>query len=68
LDGSASNLHKQIEVRLDKSQVYVKAHGTVLNRAWQLHAIDYRAAFVKSSEEIICTATAVADVRDISKN
>ena len=67
LDGNAPELFKQVEVRLEGSRVYVKAQGLVLDRAWQLQAIDYKAAFVGSSDEIICTATAIADVRDISK-
>jgi NTP pyrophosphatase (non-canonical NTP hydrolase) len=66
LDGNASDLLKQVEVRLDGRRVYVKAHDAVLDRAWQLHAVDYKAAFVKS-DEIICTASAIADVRDISR-
>ena len=68
LDGNAPDLLKQVEVRLDGPRVCVKAHGAVLDRAWRLHAIDYKAAFVKSSDEVICTAIAVADVRDISKD
>ncbi|MGY3107251.1 hypothetical protein [Bradyrhizobium sp. LM6.9] len=67
LDGNSSKLLKQIEVRLDGSRVCVKAQGPVLDRAWHLHAVDYKAAFVLSPDEVICTATATADVRDISR-
>jgi hypothetical protein len=67
-DSNAPELLKKVEVRLDGSRVCVKAQGEVLDHAWQLHAIDYKAAFVKSADEIICTASAIADVRDISKD
>lgn len=60
--------HKQIEVRLDgENRVYVKAMKDVQDRMWSLHAIDYKVAFNTSSEQIICTATAIADVRDVSR-
>lgn len=68
LDGNAPDLLKQVEVRLDGPRFCVKAHGAVLDSAWHLHAIDYKAAFMKSSDEIICTASAIGDVRDISKD
>jgi hypothetical protein len=58
----------QLQVRLDtENLVYVKATNEVQDRVWSLHAIDYKAAFTGSSGQIICTATATADIRDVSK-
>lgn len=59
---------RQIEIRLEGSNVYVKASADVLERAWQLHAIDYRVAFAMLSGQIVCTANVIADVRDASKS
>jgi hypothetical protein len=39
---------------------------SVQRRAWALNAIDYKVAFSRRSSEVICTATAIADVGDIS--
>ena len=45
----------------------MKAHGAVLDRAWHLHAIDYKAAFVGHPRNYMYRKV-VADVRDISKD
>ncbi len=67
LDPSSADLHLKLEIRLDGAQIYVKARDAVLERGWQLHAIDYKAAFVSASGQVICTASAIADIRDVSK-
>jgi hypothetical protein len=60
--------HTQLQIRLDTgNRVYVKATKKVQARAWSLRAIDYKAAFTVSSAEIICTGTAIADMRDVSQ-
>ena len=67
LNGESSELWKEIEVRLDvDNAIYVKAVKSVQQRAWALRAIDYKAAFTRSGDQVICTATAIADVIDIS--
>ena len=67
LDATSPNFVRQIEVRLEGPHLYVKANADVLERAWQLRAIDYKAAFATLSDRIVCTASAIADVRDASK-
>jgi hypothetical protein len=55
-----------IELRLDAgNRVYVKTVRSVQQHVWALRAIDYKVAFSRNSSEIICTATAIADVGDI---
>jgi len=57
----------EIELRLDVgNRVYVKTIKSVQQREWALRAIDYKIAFSPGSSEVICTATAIADVGDIS--
>lgn len=67
-DAMSPDFVRQIEIRLEGPRVYVKANADVLERAWQLHAIDYKAAFAMLSGRIVCTASAIADVRDASKS
>ena len=58
----------QIEVRLDTgSRVYVKVMNEIQARAWSLRAVDYKAAFNQAPGSVVCTVTAIADVRDVSK-
>lgn len=68
LEKTAAQLCTQIEVRLDTgNRVYVKATKTVQDAAWKLKAIDYKVAFSRAAEQFVCTATAIADMRDVSK-
>lgn len=68
LDSAANAYWPQIEVRLDDmNTLYVKAKNDALERAWALRAVDYKAAFIESAGSVLCTATAIADVRDVSK-
>jgi NTP pyrophosphatase (non-canonical NTP hydrolase) len=68
MDKESSELWTEIEVRLDVgNRVYVKAMKAARQRAWELRAIDYKVAFTRRSTDIICTATAIADVGDVSK-
>lgn len=67
-DKDAQALWSQIEVRLDTgNRVYVKVVKDVQARAWSLRAVDYKAAFNQASGSVVCTVTAIADMRDISK-
>jgi NTP pyrophosphatase (non-canonical NTP hydrolase) len=67
LDREAPSLWSELQVRLDTgNRVYVKVSDSVQARAWQLRAIDYKVAFNRSATQIMCTATAIADVRDAS--
>lgn len=67
LDKESRELWEEIEVRLDaEKRVYVKATKSVQQRTWEIHAVDYKVAFTRTSTDIICTATAVADMRDAS--
>jgi phosphopantetheinyl transferase (holo-ACP synthase) len=67
MDKESSELWTEIEVRLDVgNRVYVKAMKSVQQRAWALRAIDYKIAFSRGASEVISTATAIADVSDIS--
>jgi NTP pyrophosphatase (non-canonical NTP hydrolase) len=66
-DKGSPELWMEIEVRLDVgNRVYVKAMKSARQRAWALRAIDYKVAFTRSSTDVICTATAIADVGDVS--
>lgn len=68
LEKSTPQFLAQIEVRLEGgSRIYVKATKDVQNRMWSLHATDYKVAFTALSGQVICTATAIADVRDVSR-
>lgn len=49
------------------NRVYVTSTLEVQERAWSLHALDYKVAFTRSSGQVICTATAIADINDIRK-
>jgi hypothetical protein len=68
LQKDASQFRSQLEVRIEnRNRVYVKAMKDVQDRIWSLRATDYKVAFTTSSEQIICTATAIADMRDVSR-
>lgn len=68
LDKEAGGLCSEVEVRLDgTNRTYVKATKAVQERAWKLKAVDYRVAFTAVAGETICTASAIADMRDVSK-
>lgn len=68
VDKDNPSLWPAIQVRLDGSnRVFVKLAASVQERAWQLRAVDYKVAFNRSSDEVMCVATAIADMRDISK-
>jgi len=68
LEKASTQLCTQIEVRLDTgNRVYVKVVKTVQDAAWRLQAVDYKIAFSRAGERLVCTATAIADIRDISK-
>jgi hypothetical protein len=67
LDKEACSLWAEIQVRLDTAnRVYVKVTKSVQERAWELRALDYKVAFIHSAREVICTAMAIADLRDVS--
>jgi NTP pyrophosphatase (non-canonical NTP hydrolase) len=64
----AGDKSTELELRLDPGgRVFVRAVGSVQQRIWVVRAADYKLAFATSPSQIICTATAVADVRDISR-
>jgi NTP pyrophosphatase (non-canonical NTP hydrolase) len=68
LDAAADTYWPQIEVRLDNLNTpFVKTKDKALDRAWALRAVDYKAAFIESAGSVLCTATAIADVADVSK-
>jgi NTP pyrophosphatase (non-canonical NTP hydrolase)/phosphopantetheinyl transferase (holo-ACP synthase) len=68
LDKEAPHLWPEIQIRLDTAnRVYVKVTKSVQEHAWQLQALDYKVAFNHSAAQVNCTATAIADMRDISK-
>ncbi|UFW88242.1 hypothetical protein BjapCC829_06555 [Bradyrhizobium barranii] len=68
LDKESCGLYSELEVRLDRTKrVYMKATKAVQERAWKLKAVDYRVAFTAVAGETICTASAIADLRDVSK-
>jgi hypothetical protein len=67
LNATSVELLRKTEIRLNGARVCVKASGEVLDRAWQLHAIDYKVTFASAAGQIICTASAIADMRDVSK-
>jgi NTP pyrophosphatase (non-canonical NTP hydrolase) len=68
LDRQSAALCSEIEIRLDSgSRVSVKNSKTVQEQAWRLHALDYKVAFSTAAQETICTAHALADVRDVSQ-
>ena len=61
LSAEASEILLQVEVRLDGlNRIYVKSAGAVQYRAWGLKAIDYKVAFARSHDHVICTVNAVA--------
>jgi NTP pyrophosphatase (non-canonical NTP hydrolase) len=67
LNKQSAEFGSEIEVRLDTGgRVYVKATNSVQQQAWKLRAIDYKVAFSTGAHETICTANAIADVRDVS--
>jgi NTP pyrophosphatase (non-canonical NTP hydrolase) len=66
LDVASPDFHRQFEIRLDGSSVSLRASAKVLERIWKLKAVDYKVAFTTVSGCTVCTASAIADVRDIS--
>jgi NTP pyrophosphatase (non-canonical NTP hydrolase) len=64
----SSEYRDQLSIWLeDDNRVYVTSIGEVQERAWSRRALDYKVAFTRSSNQVICTATAVADISDIRK-
>ncbi|MHC2717310.1 hypothetical protein ACVIWV_010380 [Bradyrhizobium diazoefficiens] len=67
LSKEAPALWSEIEVRLGAGNTaYIKATKSVQSRTWELKAVDFKVAFVGDKDEITCTATAIADVRDMA--
>jgi phosphopantetheinyl transferase (holo-ACP synthase) len=67
LDPNAAECWSEIEVRLGAGNiVYIKATKSVQQRAWKLKAVDYKIAFSREVNRITCTATAIADMRDMA--
>jgi NTP pyrophosphatase (non-canonical NTP hydrolase) len=67
LDPNAAECWSEIEVRLGAGNiVYIKATKSVQQRAWKLKAVDYKIAFSRDVNRITCTATAIADMRDMA--
>ena len=67
LDPNSAELWSEIEVRLGAGNiVYIKATKSVQQRAWKLKAVDYKIAFSRDANRITCTATAIADIRDMA--
>ena len=67
-DKNEQTLWAEIQVRLVAgNRPYIKVSKSVQERAWESHAIDYTVAFHGSATEIMCMATAIADIHDISK-
>jgi phosphopantetheinyl transferase (holo-ACP synthase) len=67
LDKNSAELWSEIEVRLGTGNVvYIKAAKSVQQRAWKLKAVDYKIAFSRDVNRIICTATAIADIHDMA--
>jgi len=58
----------QLQIWLqDEGRVCVKLTGEVQTQAWSILALDYKAAFTASSDQIFCTAAAIADPADLMK-
>ncbi len=67
MDKGSPELWKEIEVHLEAgNRVYVKAAKFAQQRVWALRAIDYKVAFNRRGADVTCTATAIADVGDMS--
>ena len=67
VDKESPALWSEIEVRLGAGNIaYIKATKSIQRRAWELKAVDFKVAFVGDKGEITCTATAIADVRDMA--
>jgi len=68
VDKTAPAAWREIEVRLPSaSTVSVKPKGAVRDQAFRLKAVDYKVAFNRVGTDVICTATAIGDIRDASK-
>ena len=66
IDASHDKSKSEIDVRLDaQTRIHVRAKGKAQQRAWSLNAIDYKASFAKLDGQCVCSALAVADVRDL---
>ncbi len=63
-----SQIQGQMNIWLhERNRVYVTAMKEVQQRAWALRALDYKVAFTRLSDQVICTATAIADVSDVRR-
>lgn len=68
LDKSDPVMWPEIEAKLlSRAAVSIKATATVRERVWRLKAVDYKVAFNRIGEEVMCIATAIGDVADASK-
>lgn len=68
LDKNAPELSAALQVRLDTgNRVYLRMNKIVQDRAWELRAIDFKLAFSGTPDRLTSTATAIADMGDISK-
>jgi hypothetical protein len=62
------NYQEQVSVWLDnENRVFVNSSHVVQQRAWFLRALDYKVAFTRSSDQVLCTATAIADIGDVRR-
>lgn len=67
LDAASARLWPMLEIKLDPGGgVFVKTSAEVQERAWSLRAVDFKVAFTTTGEQVICTANAIADMRDVS--
>ncbi|HET7883146.1 MAG TPA: hypothetical protein VFL55_19835 [Acetobacteraceae bacterium] len=65
IDKNAPSSWSKIEVRLPSpATVSVKLKGLVRDQAFRLKAVDYKVAFNRVGTDVVCTATAIGDVRD----
>lgn len=68
IDKNAPTSWGEIEVRLpSRASVSIKPKGLVRDQALRLKAVDYKVAFNRVGTEVVCTATAIGDVRDALK-
>lgn len=67
LDKESRDAAMDVEVRLETgNRIYVKTMRSAQKQASTLRAIDYKVAFSRNNTEVVCTATAIADVGDVS--
>ncbi|MFN4281420.1 MAG: MazG nucleotide pyrophosphohydrolase domain-containing protein [Alphaproteobacteria bacterium] len=58
----------QVDIRVvDGNKISVSARGDVQERIWSMQVVDYKAAFVNMTDNVLCTIAAIADVEDLRK-